>query len=905
MQVRKVKANSIARHIKSCSSCPAHWTPLKNLTAILEDQASALRAFIRRAYPGVSKRWICRPHRTAAPKRRRAKASAKASTKPTGVWQRSFGRCPGNKQDPRRCYIKDLCEDGDVEPNPRPGSLPLQLLTWNAQGFNHLVQGLHLNLFEGCDVIAIQEANLTQLNRTEVACMCERKGFHAYFRAAPESLDARQTPVCRGGLVTLVRHGLPSHRVRDAAVEGMYEFLTVRVGCWQVHNAHRKPSSAPAGYEDAVQELMSAPDPAVVLGDHNIDFSEFSFEGTSHAAVDDQGLPLPTRVGGSRCIDFLLCKPVGVANTLRREATLGDHYMITASAQPDSSCHSVETLWRARPTTCYNLPTGVSRPEWTKAQAVYWQAVELPPNRGDTEAEWTWFNRQAEAIMRQATMDCGSQPRDPPGRRHKGTAYALTQHVKQTSRGSECHSFAVRRLLKLQGRLREWQRQEAARRDTTGVQLAVQRSWPRALGPLELNDGVVHLLDTVAEALAATQHRKTREDVSRWQRQMAERGKAATRWLKGKQIPALRIAPHDWRPEDAIPPLSVSDSLINLRNFWRTIWVRQGCDHAAAVARWRLFGRRARFSGCPSSLLSPEALQRAAQQKDHGAAGPDGWSGSEISSWPRDAWQVYAQLLHRWMKRASFPSSCQQLRQAHIPKDSFAPSADHQVKADELRPIAVLSILWRVVSSAVARHAHTQEWVSQVVESAQYGGIHARHLHQGLGQLATPFQSGAVITALDLQKCFDYVEPRLVCAVLREAGFPSSLLAALEHVWTQERFIEVGGYVSPSSEHVSAAMPQGDALAPLALNILLSAPSRDLAVVASSLPLRVFSWMTVRMPLQRKMFLASLSCGRAGPPASGYEKIDASRRWSHAVKLPGTSCATLGLVTCSRAVCAF
>ena len=67
-----------------------------------------------------------------------------------------------------------------------------------------------------------------------------------------------------------------------------------------------------------------------------------------------------------------------------------------------------------------------------------------------------------------------------------------------------------------------------------------------------------------------------------------------------------------------------------------------------------------------------------------------------------------------------------------------------------------------------------------------------------------------------------------MCAVLREAGFPSSLLAALEHAWTQERFIEVGGYVSPSSEHVSAAMPQGDALAPLALNILLSAPARDI-----------------------------------------------------------------------------
>ena len=91
--------------------------------------------------------------------------------------------------------------------------------------------------------------------------------------------------------------------------------------------------------------------------------------------------------------------------------------MITASAQLDSACQPAEPLWRARPTTNYSRPAGVSGAEWTKAQAVYWQNVEMPPDRGDTEDEWNWFNRQAESIMRQASVDCGSRPRDPPGRR--------------------------------------------------------------------------------------------------------------------------------------------------------------------------------------------------------------------------------------------------------------------------------------------------------------------------------------------------------------------------------------------------------------------------------------------------------------------------------------------------------
>ena len=99
-----------------------------------------------------------------------------------------------------------------------------------------------------------------------------------------------------------------------------------------------------------------------------------------------------------------------------------------------------------------------------------------------------------------------------------------------------------------------------------------------------------------------------------------------------------------------------------------------------------------------------------------------------------------------------------------------------------------------------------QSWVDQVVEPGQFGGIRARHLHQGLGKLSGAFQRGAALASLDLAKCFDYVHPELAARVLAEAGFPGILLAAMSHTWAQERFMELGGYVLRDPQYVSSAI---------------------------------------------------------------------------------------------------
>ncbi|CAE7653564.1 SECA1, partial [Symbiodinium pilosum] len=110
-----------------------------------------------------------------------------------------------------------------------------------------------------------------------------------------------------------------------------------------------------------------------------------------------------------------------------------------------------------------------------------------------------------------------------------------------------------------------------------------------------------------------------------------------------------------------------------------------------------------------------------AREYDDSAAGLDGWTGSEIRTWPCAAWQAFSILLSRWSARGQFPSAWQAVRQVHLPKTEAEPNSG-ECAAKDMRPIAIMSILWRVVSSTVASGQETTAWASAVLHEDQYGG---------------------------------------------------------------------------------------------------------------------------------------------------------------------------------------
>ena len=185
-----------------------------------------------------------------------------------------------------------------------------------------------------------------------------------------------------------------------------------------------------------------------------------------------------------------------------------------------------------------------------------------------------------------------------------------------------------------------------------------------------------------------------------------------------------------------------------------------------------------------------------------------------------EAWAALNCLVTRWVRRQSFPRAWQQMRQVHIAKEETETDG---LEAGAMRPIVITSILWRVVSSCIATAPQLQQWQLDILHDSQYGGIPGRRLHQAVAQLAVAFERGLPMISLDYAKCFDHVCPSVVLAVMEQAGLPRPLLGLLKNVWSQERVIELQGYVQHGTVAVHSSLPQGDSISPMALNILLAA----------------------------------------------------------------------------------
>ena len=94
-------------------------------------------------------------------------------------------------------WIRDLCEDGDVEPNARPSpdgctaaeapgssqGSALKVLSWNAQGYVNLMRAFSGGYLAAFDVLLTQEPNLSKHNRCEIAKCAEFRGYHAFFHS--------------------------------------------------------------------------------------------------------------------------------------------------------------------------------------------------------------------------------------------------------------------------------------------------------------------------------------------------------------------------------------------------------------------------------------------------------------------------------------------------------------------------------------------------------------------------------------------------------------------------------------------------------------------------------------------------------------------------------------------------
>ena len=182
-----------------------------------------------------------------------------------------------------------------------------------------------------------------------------------------------------------------------------------------------------------------------------------------------------------------------------------------------------------------------------------------------------------------------------------------------------------------------------------------------------------------------------------------------------------------------------------------------------------------------------------------GSPGTDGWTTDELSHWPLEAWKQLLQLWHVWCEDNTFPNAWQHSKQVMISKQTVTTGS---VLVKDLRPITVQPLICRILSSQIAKTAN--QWIQSQSTPSTHGGLKQRSLEGAIMALDHGFQKGSILVNLDMEKCFDFVQPEIAVAHLKHAGFHSQWAAHLQHMWTcQHRWIQMGDQYSDRPQRVT------------------------------------------------------------------------------------------------------
>ena len=291
-------------------------------------------------------------------------------------------------------------------------------------------------------------------------------------------------------------------------------------------------------------------------------------------------------------------------------------------------------------------------------------------------------------------------------------------------------------------------------------------------------------------------------------------------------MPPALLKPTAENSESAKPTCSTQEALQVMIDFWQTIWHRHCMPEE--LTRLRNDSLTAPL-GPPMAntgtwMLNVDELVAVARQKKTESAGPDGWSAAEVRHWPPRAWQIFIHLWQSWVFRNEFPEVWRHSRQVMIPKTE---GTFGQVSVADMRPIAIQPVLCRIISSAFVQRIETKEWLQNLIPDYTHGAVAGRDVATALLTVQETFEKFRILVSLDQAKCFDHVIPELALGHLAHAGMHPEWIRHFTWTWShQKRWLQFGRATSDSPQHVFSSIPQGCAIAPLALVVLMNEASQ-------------------------------------------------------------------------------
>ena len=152
-----------------------------------------------------------------------------------------------------------------------------------------------------------------------------------------------------------------------------------------------------------------------------------------------------------------------------------------------------------------------------------------------------------------------------------------------------------------------------------------------------------------------------------------------------------------------------------------------------------------------------------------------GGPGSEFCDWPHNAWLTFAHLANHFVKNGSVPSAFKDCRLIFLFKEGSKRDANGSIPCEQTRPIAVQSILWRLLASSFVKRLTTRTWILGWAPKNAFGSIAGRGVQDAISKLEAAFRKAPdnILVSLDFQKCFDHIHPQLASNCAGSHGRPS------------------------------------------------------------------------------------------------------------------------------------
>eukprot|EP00435_Cladocopium_sp_Y103_P007050 s1814_g2.t1 len=643
-------------------------------------------------------------------------------------------------------WIRDLCEDGDIESNPGPSSsIPVMSASMMNVGGQENAWAFARSILADRPAIAIiQEHCMIPDKCADLARFMQQNGYRSWFAAPPATRHARGHMYTTGGVAIFVRCDKGA-RLIQSHVANDGQALLLQLEHAYVVGAYLPPGGTLA--EDSITVLdewvasCGAAEPVFLCGDFNQEpefanrWTALATRGACHTVRNALNAQMPTRWEGKRCIDWVWAShPHMLTNIDFSDLVIADHRAISFTLQYSQDC--VQSF-RQVPTRSLLRPENVNKDQWDAATQAVWQTAECPAE-SSTQQEWNEFCATIEQKFDEVISMCASSHGHRRFIRPKGSAMQVRVLEPATFRlkqHASCRELKVRKLL---GRVKEANLQISRHGSAPAVLIA--RVWNH---PLVRNQDFQSLraIEQWAEAEVLQVVKQDRlAKIQAWRQNMRTDMSKARKWItKQNTLPVTSV--HEQTYKNDVATCSSQDSAAAIASFWRTIWNRQLPQVDEAFEAWQR--HTPARPEMPWRPLSAKELHDHAQRQKDSAAGPDGLSGTEISQLPYKAWHILAELLDRWTNRSELPQVWQSTRQVHLQKpDAKLRHTDGAIDAKDLRPISIQCTIWRVIASSWTRRQSTRTWINAWVHPTACGGMQGRGVAKAVDVLFQKFEKG-------------------------------------------------------------------------------------------------------------------------------------------------------------------